>query len=149
MQFFLHSLLLTEYIFGIFCYPETNNRAIKVYLDAWIAPLCKILLYSRSFKKAADSHLKSADNCFLLSDSSCKSVCLTAETSVFKFFLKLPSVLRDKPKQSGYIHRVFFDAICFYGIMDDFSGVTLVAVDGMKQLFYPSHLFSLALPSVP
>lgn len=33
--------------------------------------------------------------------------------------------------------------------MNDFSGVTLIAADGRKQLFSPSHLFSLPFPSVP
>ena len=33
--------------------------------------------------------------------------------------------------------------------MDDFSGVTLIAVDGRKQLLSPSHLVSLPFPSVP
>lgn len=58
-------------------------------------------------------------------------------------------MFRAEPKKSGYIHHILFDAICFYEIMDDFSGVTLIAVDGRKQLFSPSHLFSLPFPPVP
>lgn len=57
-------------------------------------------------------------------------------------------MLRGEPKKSGCVRRVFFDAICFYEIMDDFSGVTLTAVSGRKQQFSPSRLFSLPFPSV-
>lgn len=58
-------------------------------------------------------------------------------------------MLRGEPKQSVYLHPLLFDAISFYGIIDDFSGVTLTAVGGRKLLFSPSHLFSLRFPSVP
>lgn len=64
------------------------------------------------------------------------------------FFLKLTWALKGEPKQSVYLHPLLFDAICFYGIMDDFSGVTLTAVGGRKLLFSPSHLL-LRVPSVP
>lgn len=57
-------------------------------------------------------------------------------------------MLRGEPKQSVYLHPLLFDAICFYGIMDDFSGVTLTAVGGRKLLFSLSHLL-LRFPSVP
>lgn len=57
-------------------------------------------------------------------------------------------MLRGEPKKSGYIHPVLLDDIHFYGIMDGFSGVTLIAADGRNLLFSPHHLFSLCFPSV-
>lgn len=43
-------------------------------------------------------------------------------------------MLRGEPKQSVYLHPLLFDAISFYGIIDDFSGVTLTAVGGRKLI---------------
>lgn len=44
-------------------------------------PVIKFTPYSGSFKKAAGFHLKSADNCHLLSDSPCQEVRFIVETS--------------------------------------------------------------------
>lgn len=91
-----------------------------------------MLSYIWSFKEAANTHLKSAGNCFLLSDSSCKSVGLIVETSASIFFLKLPWVFRGEPKEFDYIYQLLFEAVCFYETMDDITGVIHIAVDGSK-----------------
>lgn len=86
-KFFLYLLLLIGLRYLVFsaALKHTKEKSKYFIMCGLLALLYEMLLQVWSFKEAANTHLKLAGNCFLLSDSSCISVGLI-ETSAPNFF---------------------------------------------------------------